>query len=143
MIQSAGLRVCAALFAIGFVLVTELPAFETPCPVHDPVFAHLATMHGHAHHAASATTHQHSIHTQRSGTNATPDKTHQQRSHRCTCVGCGNCATSFSLAPTSRSSVLATISAGTNIPLPPIEKHACSITEHARPFSTAPPGLIG
>jgi len=143
MIQSAGLRVCAAFFAIGFVFVTELPAFETPCPVHDPAFARLAAIGGHAHHTASATTHQHSIHTQRWGTNATPDGTHQQRSHGCTCVACGNCPTSFSLALTSLTFAPATTAAGTNIPLPPIEKHACSIAEHARPFSTAPPGLIG
>jgi hypothetical protein len=143
MISSAGLRVFAALFAIGFVFVTELPAFETPCPVHDAAFARLATMGSHVHHAAAGIAHNHSIRTQGSRTNSTGDKTHQQKSHGCTCVGCGNCASSFTLAPGSLSFAPATVSAATSIPLPPIEKHACSISEHARPFSTAPPGLIG
>ena len=142
MISNAGLRMCATLFAIGFVFVTELPAFETPCPVHDPAFATLATTDGHVH-GALGTTHHHAIHTPRSGTSNTGDNSHQQRSHGCTCVGCGNCASSFSLTPTSPTFAPVTISVGTSVPLPPIEKHACSIAEHARPFSTAPPSLIG
>jgi hypothetical protein len=142
MISNAGLRVCAALFAIGFVFVTELPAFEAPCPVHDPAFATLATIDGHAH-GALVTAHHHAIHTPQSRTNATRDKTHRQRSHGCTCVGCGTCVSAVALTPTSLAFAPATISAGTRVPLPPIEKHACSIAEHARPFSTAPPSLIG
>jgi len=130
------------LFAIGFVFVTELPAFETPCPVHDPVLAALATTDGHVH-SAFGTTHHHASHTPRSRTSNTGDQTHQQRSHSCTCVGCGNCASSFSLTPISLAFAPATISAGTSVPLPPIEKHACSTPQHARPFSTAPPSLIG
>ena len=145
MASSAGLRVFAGLFALSFVFVTELPAFETPCPVHDPAFARLATMHGHGHvhDTAPAAARAHPSPTQLSRTNVKGDKTHQQKSHGCTCIGCASCASPVALQPTSLSFAPATVAAGTNLPLPPIEKHACSIAEHARPFSTAPPGLIG
>jgi len=125
MTSGIGIRLIGVAFAIVFAFVTELPAFETPCPIHDPAFARLATSENHVH---SAGLHQ--------ATNPNP---HHQKSHGCTCIGCGCCVSAFTLASTSLSFVPAAVAVGTDLPLPPIEKHSRSIAEHERPFSTAPP----
>jgi len=146
MISRIATRIVAASFATVFAFVTEAAAFGSPCPFHDPAFAKLATSSGHASrtspssevadHHSLAQHHQHGV--------PGGDTHHQQKSHSCTCVGCGCCSCPVTLSTTALSFTPATISAGTATPLPPIEKHACSIPEHALPFSTAPPqDLIG
>src|SRR6266566_3410553 len=139
MISRPAVRLLGALFAIGFAFVTELPAFGSPCPFHDPAFARLATANAHAHganHSSSVAGH-HSMPAQDYRINSKDG--HREKSHGCTCIGCGNCASPFALAPTSLSVAPATITVGTTVPLPPIEKHARSSAKHALPFSTAPP----
>jgi len=129
-------------FAIAFAFVTEMPAFGSPCPVHDPAFARL-TVVGHSHRtaAASANTHHSSVAVHQHAAAADADQ-HQQKSHHCTCVGCGSCPSPITLTPVSLTFAPATVSAGTKLPLPQLEKHALSIAEHALPLSTAPPSLI-
>jgi len=146
MISGIATRIVAASFAMVFAFVTEAPAFGSPCPFHDPAFANLSTGSGHAGRAVGsgevvdrhslAQHHQHGV--------PGGDTHHQQKSHSCTCIGCGCCSSPVTLSPAALSFTPATISTGATTPLPPIQKHACSIPEHALPFSTAPPqNLIG
>src|SRR5437660_5490963 len=146
MISRIATRIVAASFAIVFAFVTEGSAFDSPCPFHDPAFAKLATSSGHASrtgassevadHHSLAQHHQHGV--------PGGDTHHQQKSHSCTCVGCGCCSSPVTLSTTALSFTPATISAGTTTPPPPTERRACSIPEHTLPFSTSPPqDLIG
>jgi len=147
MFSGIATRVAAAAFAIVFALATEAPSFGSPCPVHDPAFARLSTGPGHTRAAAAPTEvadhhssaqHQHATRGG-SGGSGSGDSQHHQKSHGCTCVGCGCSSSPVTLPSILVSLTPAIVSAGTTIALPPIEKHACSIPEHALPFSTAPP----
>jgi hypothetical protein len=147
MISRAAIRLLAGPFAMAFALAMEMPAFRWPCSVHYPAFASLATAN-HGHQIAVSNVADH--HLSHAGNHATPapanSDQHQQKSHTCSCICCGSCPSPFTLAPAALTFAPPTISAGTNLPLPPIEKHARSIAEHTLPFSTAPPppsSLIG
>ena len=142
--RSFAIRSTAASLAMVFAFVTEAPAFGSPCPVHDPALASLSAAAGQARVAASgeiADRHSMTLH-HHAGPGSNTQ--HHEKSHGCTCVGCSSCPSPVTLAPAALSFIPGTISAGTMVPLPPIEKHPCSIPEHALPFSTAPPpSLIG
>jgi hypothetical protein len=134
------IRSMAASLAMVFAFVAEAPAFQSPCPVHDPAFARLSPAGDHVQLTASGAVAEHHATTQHH--HGAPG--HEQKSHGCSCVGCSSCPSPITLAPAALSFIPETISAGTMVALPPTEKHACSIPEHALPFSTAPPpSLIG
>jgi hypothetical protein len=137
--RGVAIRSIAASLAMVFAFVTEAPAFGSRCPVHDPALAALSTGSGHAHRVASSeAADHHSARLHSHGLPGTGDQ-HQQKSHGCTCVGCSSCPSPVTVAAAALSFTPATVSVGTTTPLPPMEKHACSTSEHALPFSTAPP----
>jgi hypothetical protein len=135
MMRGIAARSVAFLLASVFASGAVLPSFGDPCPIHDAGSAELAMM-SHAMHSAGPMSHQ----------SATAADTEQSghsnhKSHHCNCIGAGCCTASVMLPPTSLAFAPAVISAKSTAPLPPAATRGRRSSEHALPFSTAPPLL--
>lgn len=130
-------RSLALLLAFVFGSGSVFPSFSDPCPIHDPGSAQLAMM-SHAGHSARAMSHHLSAHSAKSEHDNTGIPSHHG-SHRCTCIGSGDCAGAVMLPPNTLAFAPPALSANTAIPLAPVETRAYATAEHALPFSTAPP----
>jgi hypothetical protein len=115
-----------------------LPAFGTPCPVHDPAFAKLAA-HGHHAHESSGATLSDGHNTAAHHEELNAPTNHSQQRHHCTCVGCGDCPSPGALAAKPVTFAPALIAAGSEQPLPTATTLAPRRAEHSLPYPTAPP----
>lgn len=130
-------RFVTVVFALAFEFVNVSPAFDSPCPVHDPAFASLGAAQHHGHSAAnhSAMGHSHA------GKSSHSADEHGQNC--CKCIGCASCVAPFSLALPNLAFAPAEVQAGTNVPVVRESVSAARLAEYLLPYPTAPPQTLG
>jgi hypothetical protein len=134
------IRSLAGSLAACVVIVGLAPAFGEPCPFHDPAFAALAASSGHTVSSSPSTpemrSHSAAAHRQ---SNPHHGLGSHRNAHGCSCIGCGCCATSFTLGEQPLAFAPASVSAGSLTPFAAPQVPELLKADHTLPFSTAPP----